>query len=333
MPRDLGPAPERILQLTGGAQATALVGAAVESGVFTRLEAGPMTADELAKALTISPRAASALLDGLVALEVITVGDGKYANSPDASAFLVEGKPSSLTGLARVALRGMTDWAKLPQALKTGAPVTAQPSDAKDNPFWTILVPAIAPLALPAAQAVVEQLNVARRGAVSILDVGGGSGIFSAVLLEANRLAEATQVDWPAVNAIARAFVDKLGVGKRFHTVDGDLHTADFGTGHDIAIYSNIAHGESPARNLAAFRKFRKALSSTGTLVISDYVAKDDRSGQRHALLFNSQMLLASKEGASWRVDDYRKWLAEAGFAQVIFAETSGPSTVIYATL
>jgi hypothetical protein len=332
MPRDLGPAPERILQLTGGAQATALVGAAVESGLFTRLEAGPMTADELAKALSMSPRGARALLDGLVALDVITLGDGKYANSPDASAFLVEGKPSSLTGVARLALRSMTDWAKLPQALKTGAPVTAQPSDPKDNPAWTSLAPAIAPLSLPAAQAVVEKLNVARRGAMSILDVGGGSGAFSAVLLEANRLAESTQVDWPAVNAVARALMDKRGVAKRFHTVDGDLHTVDFGTGHDIAIYSNIAQGESPARNIAAFRKIRKALNSTGTLVISDYVAKDDRSGLRYALLFNSQMLLTTKEGATWRVDDYRKWLAEAGFTQVRFQETPGVTTLIYAT-
>ena len=252
MPRNLGPAPERILQLTGGAQATALVGAAVESGVFTRLEAGPMTADELAKALSVSPRGAKALLDGLVALDVITVGDGKYANSPDASAFLVEGKPSSLTGLARLALRGMPDWAKLPQAVKTGAPVALPPSDAKNDPFWTSLAPAIAPLSLPAAQAVLEDLNVVRDGAMSILDVGGGSGAFSAVLLEANRLAEATQVDWPAVNAIARAFVDKLGVGKRFHTVDGDLHTVDFGTGYEYEFSGKLCPERAPRRCSAA---------------------------------------------------------------------------------
>jgi hypothetical protein len=331
MPRSLDPAPGRILELTRGAQATALVGAAVESGVFTLLDGRPMTADELARAASVSPRGARAILDGLVALDLVTLGEGKYANSPEASAFLVEDKPSSLTGLARIALRGMTDWTRLPQAVKTGAPVTAPPIDAKDNPHWSVLAPAIGPLALPAAQAVAAQLDVARRGSMSILDVGGGSGLFSATLLQANRLAEATQVDWPAVNTVARGLVDQLGVGERFHTVDGDFLAVDWGTDHDVAIYSNVAHGQSQARNLAAFRKFRSALAPTGTLVVSEYVTKDDRSGQRTALLLSSELLLTSKEGAAWRVDDYRRWLAEAGFTRVSLAETAGPSILIYA--
>jgi hypothetical protein len=89
---------------------------------------------------------------------------------------------------------------------------------------------------------------------------------------------------------------------------------------------------ESPAQNVQAFRGFRKALNAGGALVISEFVARDDRSGPPHALLFHSQMLLASKEGASWRVADYRKWLAEAGFTQVVFEPTPGPSTLIFAT-
>jgi hypothetical protein len=327
-----GPTPERILQLTGGAQATALLGTAVECGVFTRLAAGAMTADELAKAASIAPRGARALLDGLVGLNLVTVAEGKYANSPEAAAFLVEGKPSSLTGLARVALHGMPDWAKLSEAVKTGGPVMAQSIDAQDHPFWSILVTAIAPLAFPCAEAVVAQLDVARRGPLSILDVGGGSGIFSAVLLKANREARATQVDWPTVNAIARGFVAKLGVVDRFHTVDGDIHTTPWGGGYDIAIYSNIAHQESPEQNVEAFRKFRKALNPGGALVISEFVVKDDRSGPPYPLLFHSQMLVASNEGASWRLADYRSWLAEAGFTEVRFEPTPGASTLIYAT-
>jgi hypothetical protein len=324
--------PEKILQLTGGAQATALLGTAVACGVFTRLEAGPMTADELATVAKIAPRGARALLDGLVGLALLTVAGGKYANTPEASAFLVEGKPASLTGLARVALGNIPDWAKLPDSVTRGAPVTAETLEAKDLAFWSLLVPAIAPLAFPAAQAVAQRLDVARRGPLSILDVGGGSGIYSVVLLGANREARSTQVDWPTVNQIARAFVARAGVADRFHTVDGDIHTADWGTGHDVAIYSNIAHQESPAQNVEAFRRFRAALHTGGTLVVSEFVARDDRSGPPQALLFHSQMLLASREGATWREADYRAWLAEAGFTQVSFEPTQGPATLIYAS-
>jgi hypothetical protein len=324
--------PEKIMQLTGGAQATAVLGTAVSVELFTRLEAGPMTADDLAKAAKISPRGARALLDGVVALGLVTVADGRYANTPEASTFLVEGKPSSLTGIARFALGGMEGWAKLPQAVTTGAPIIPESIEAKDHPLWSLLVPAIAPLGAPLAQAVAKRLDVARRGPLSILDVGGGSGIYSAILLAANREAKATQVDWPTVNAIARAFVGKHGVGDRFHTVDGDIHTADWGTGHDVAIFSNIAHQESPAQNVEHFRKFKAALNIGGTLVVSDFVVREDRSGPPHGLLFSGQMLIASREGGTWRESDYRGWLKEAGFGEISFEPTPGPATLIYAS-
>ena len=327
-----GVSPEKILHLTGGAQATALLGTAVAFRVFTLLDSAPMTCEEVARAAKISPRGASALLDGLVGLALVSVSGGRYTNSAEASVFLVEGKPASLTGLARVALGGMADWAKLPDAVTRGGPVTAETLEAKDLAFWTLLVPAIAPMALPCAQTVAQRLDVARRGPLSILDVGGGSGIYSAVLLGANPEARATQVDWPTVNAVAHAYVAQFGVGDWFHTVDGDIHTADWGSGHDLAIYSNIAHQESPAQNIEAFRRFRAALNVGGTLVVSEFVLKDDRSGSPRALLFHSQMLIASREGAAWREADFRAWLAEAGFTEISVEPTQGASTLIYAS-
>ena len=56
-------------------------------------------------------------------------------------------------------------------ALKAGMPVTTQPS-------WRELAAAIGPLSLPAAQLVVQQLDVGNRRALSVLDVGGGTGFF-----------------------------------------------------------------------------------------------------------------------------------------------------------
>jgi SAM-dependent methyltransferase len=323
--------PEKILQLTGGAQASAILGTAATYQVFTHLEPGPLTAAEVASTAKISPRGAQALLDGLVGLGLVTLANGRYANTKDASTFLVEGAPASLAGLARVMLHNMTNWAKLPDAVRTGAPATAESLETKDLAFWTLLVPAIAPLAHPAAVAVGRRLELGAKKAPSILDVGGGSGIFSAVLLGLNPEAKATQVDWPTVNQIARGFVAKFGVQDRFFTVDGDFHTADWGTGYDVAVYSNIAHQESPAQNIEAFRRFRTALAPGGTLVVSDFIVTDDRSGAPHALLFHSQMLLASREGSTWREADYRAWLSEAGFKKVVFEPTPGASTLVYA--
>jgi len=177
-----------------------------------------------------------------------------------------------------------------------------------------------------------ERLNVANAGPVRWLDVGGGSGVWSAVWLSANKQATGVQLDWPTVNTIAKGFVGKFGVGGRFQTIEGDFHRVDFGSGlYDYAIYAHIAHQESPADNIAVFRKFRKALKPGGTLLVNDFILSDDGSGHPFALMFTSEMLLVTKEGSSWRQQDYRGWLAEAGFASLDFVQTPTPATVILA--
>jgi hypothetical protein len=41
---------------------------------------------------------------------------------------------------------------------------------------------------------------------------------------------------------------------------------------------------------------------------------------------------VASKEGASWTMSDYRKWLTEAGFTGVVVVETAGASSLVLAS-
>jgi SAM-dependent methyltransferase len=223
-------------------------------------------------------------------------------------------------------------WQKLPESAKTGLPVAPHTNDVADNPFWHVLVPAIAALSIPLAQMAADRVGLATQGPASWLDVGGGSGVWSAVWLGVNSEATGVQLDWPHVNKIAREFVDKFGVADRFDTFDGDFHFTDFGSAqYDYAIYSNLAHQEAPEDNLAIFRKFRKALKPGGTLVISDFVLADDRTGHPFAMMFSAQMLVVTKGGSAYRQCDYRAWLAGAGFTSVDIVATPTPSTLIFA--
>ena len=327
-----GPTPERVMQITTGAWATSILGSAVQHGIFSALEAHPADAQAVANKTGISLRGAQALLDGLTGLGLLSLSGGRYENSPDASAFLVKGKPSYLGGMAQVFLHDFPTWQNLPQAVKTGLPSASNTSDVEDNPFWHVLVPAIAALSFPVAQMAAERLGIAGAGAISWLDVGGGSGIWSAVWLGANKQAKANQLDWPNVNRIAHEFVGSFGVADRFHTIDGDFHTTDFGSGkYDFAIYAHIAHQESPEGNVENFRKFRKALKPGGTLIVNDFVLNDDRTGNPFAMLFASQMLVASKNGFTYRQADYRDWLAQAGFKSVEIVPTHTPATLVFA--
>ncbi len=329
---DNQPTPERILQLATGIWAAGILGAAVGHAVFALLDSGEDTAGKLAKRAGISERGAQILLDGLVGLDLVELHGGAYRNTAEASAFLIEGRPAYIGGFAKVLLAEAGNWSALPEVVRTGAPVMAGTHDVADNPFWEELVPAIAPMSAPVGIIAAGALRLAEAGEISILDVGGGSGIYSAIWLGINPAARSTQLDWGPVNAIARRVAAEHGVADRFACIDGDLHTTDFGTAaYDVGVYSHVAHQEGPEDNVAVLAKFRRALKPGGTLVISDFVVDDDRSGPPFPLIFASAMLLQTKRGTTWRRADYRSWLAQAGFKDVSFQPTPTPATLIFA--
>jgi len=326
------PTPDRVMQFITGGWASAILGSAARHGIFNALEGGGDDARGVARKTGISERGSQALLDGLTGLGLVTLTNGRYRNGPEAEAFLVKGKPAYFGGMADVMASSMNDWVMLPDAVKTGNPAAGFSADMADNEYWHKLVPAIATLSFPVAQMIADRLGIANAGPIRWLDVGGGSGVWSAVWLSANKQAKGVQLDWPTVNTIAKGFVGNFGVADRFETIDGDFHSVDFGSSqYDFAIYGHIAHQEDPADNTEIFRKFRRALKPEGTLVVNDFILTDERNGHPFALMFASQMLLVTKGGNAWRQADYRTWLAEAGFKSVDFVPTPGPATVVLA--
>ena len=171
-----GPTPDKVMQLITGGWAASILGAAARHGLFTALEGHPDSTEAIAKKVGISTRGAQALLDGLTGLGLVTASAGIYQNTPEASAFLVKGTPSYLGAMADVFLEDFSTWRTLPDAAKSGLPTAAQTNEVPDNPFWHVLVTAIAPLSFPVAHLVAERLGLAAAGPISWLDVGGGSG-------------------------------------------------------------------------------------------------------------------------------------------------------------
>ena len=49
------------------------------------------------------------------------------------------------------------------------------------------------------------------------------------------------------------------------------------------------------------------------------------------SVIDDTQMLLATKAGFTWRQSDYQKWLIDAGFTSIEFLQTPSPATVVIA--
>lgn len=324
--------PERILGYAAGAWMCGIVSTAVKLELFEHIEAGAHSPDDLARRASISPRGARAMLQALVGLGLVKCAGGRYVNEEESRHYLVPGRPEYLGDFVALGFADMKTWEKLPQAVRTGAPVVGD-FDPENHPAWEAVVRGAAPVTHMLAQRLAATLDIEEAGGVRVLDLGGGAGALSGVWLALNDEARATQLDWPRVNAIAHEAVAGYGVGDRFDTWDGDVLERDFGEAcFDIVVATMLTHFFTDENNISLFRKAKRSLAPGGVLVIADMMEDDAGSGDGWAMAYAANMLLATPHGATYPRSDYAAWARAAGFADVLFETLEGlPHTVMYA--
>lgn len=116
------PRPDTINKLRFAADAAFALLAGMQLDVFTPLQAGPKTAEDIARAIGVGPTRLRLLLYSLVAAGLLTEQDGRFSNTPEANHFLVKGIPSYMGDRHAIF---STRWAwnlKTAESIRAGAP-------------------------------------------------------------------------------------------------------------------------------------------------------------------------------------------------------------------
>jgi 2-polyprenyl-3-methyl-5-hydroxy-6-metoxy-1,4-benzoquinol methylase len=325
---------ERIMQYGFAFAPPLILEAAVRCRVFDALDAGPKTAEEVAAETRISPRGARALLNALVGLEFLERRGDRYALAPGAETLLVSTKPGFAGGMFRHTSRQLIPhWVHLTESVLTGKPAVAVNQEGQGAEFFREFVEDLFANNYGAAQALADELKVARAKApVSVLDIAAGSGVWSIALAERSPWVRVTVVDWPAVVPVCQRVAERHGVGDRYRYVSGDLLAVDYGGGHDVATLGQILHSEGERRSRQLLRKVFAALAPGGTVAIAEMIPNEDRTGPPQALIFALNMLVHTDEGDTFTFGEMSGWLREAGFVNPRQLEVPGPSPLVLAT-
>lgn len=330
MAREPDPTLLRLQSILDGTRLHAALVATLEVRLCEHLAQGPATASELAWRAGLSGRGAQALLDALVALGLVEVSAGRYANGPGADAYLVPGRPGylgdELIGLYPMQLES---FARLADSARSGAPALDDDSTALIA-YFAQLTPLLARRLRPVADFAVRHLHL-ERGAPALLDVGGGLALYSLALFRLNPEARAAQADWPVINDKARAAVRAAGFDEtRFDTLDGDLRTMTFPEARfDVAVLSNIVHSLAEPAILDLLGRVRRAIRPGGRVLVAEYVVDDGRAGPARPLLFNLTMLVHSRAGKSYERGELAGLLEAAGFTAPQFTPIEGTDTTL----
>jgi ubiquinone/menaquinone biosynthesis C-methylase UbiE len=310
-----------------------IIEAAVTNGVFDALSNGPMTVAEVSGATGASERGLSSIMNALCGLELLTKDGDTYGLTAESGTFLVSTKPSYLGGmLGHMSKQSIPNWLGIGEVVRTGKSA-ARVNDSKEgSEFFEKFVSALFAFNYPSASAAAEALGVANAtGPVRVLDLAAGSGVWGIGIAQRSPQVTVTAVDWPGVIDITRQTAARFGMADRFSFVAGDLDSADFGSGYDVATLGHILHSEGVERSKALLKKTFDALAPGGTIVIAEFLVDAERKSNVMGLLFDVNMLVNTAEGGTYSFEEIRGWLEDVGFRKAGLVPAPGPSPLIFA--
>jgi ubiquinone/menaquinone biosynthesis C-methylase UbiE len=326
--------PDRIMEMVWGYAPPIILGTAVQNKIFDLLDGAPKTIDELAKVSGNSVRGLRAIMNALVGFQFLTKNpDGRYALTPESAAFLVSSKPGFLGKFVEFSgLKMIHTWLPMPEIVRTGKPSSSINQSDAGAAFFQELVEPIFAMSYPATQVAGQALGLATaKSPVKVLDIGTGSGVWGIGLAQQSPQVTVTAQDLPNVLDVTRQMVKRFNVADRFSYLPGDFHTIDFGTGYNLVTIGHILHMESVDQNRQLLKKVAASLAPKGTVVISEFLVNQDRSGPPMGLLFAVNMLAHTDHGDTFSFEEISGWLKEAGLVNPRKLETGGPVGLVLA--
>jgi 2-polyprenyl-3-methyl-5-hydroxy-6-metoxy-1,4-benzoquinol methylase len=154
-----------------------------------------------------------------------------------------------------------------------------------------------------------------------VLDVGGGSGIFSCSLVAAHEQLSATVLEQMPVDAIVRKEVDKHALADRVYVYAADMFEDAWPEGADIVLLSNVLHDWDLPEVEVLLNKTSDYLEPGGLLVIHEAFINDTKDGPL-AIAEYSALLMNITQGKCYSHAEYASVLRELDFEVGDFEET-----------
>lgn len=309
------------------AAADCLCTAIVHLDLFTTLAQRPCDLAGVCDRLGIRPRPADVMLT-LCAANGLVVCDrqGQFHATETAREFLVANAPRDARPYyaSMVGRPGVDDWLKV---LRTGKPASwpgvegeadwhaAMTTQAFAESFTAAMDCRGRVLAGPLAAA------AAFVDAGRLLDVGGGSGVYSIAAVEAHPDLRATVLEHEPVAGIARRAVATAGRGDRVSVVAADMFSDAWPAGHDVHLFSNVLHDWDEPECRRLLEKSAESLPAGGRIVIHDMFLADGKDGPLWAAEY-SVLLAGVTNGRLYAAREIAAWGRELGFG------TSSPESL-----
>jgi predicted nicotinamide N-methyase len=296
--------------------------------LFSVLANKALTISQIGQALNIEQRPAEVILSACASLGLIQVQEGQYSLTPVAEDYLVESSPTYFGGFIDFAMiqnRAINAFESVKQAVLTNKPQVYGGQEVfKTHEEQVALARAFTQFMH--SQSVAAGLSwsnyVDLSQSKTLLDIGGGSGIFSIGAVQRWSNLQATVLDIPPVCMVANEYIAQYGLQDRIATQAADMWNTPFPAA-DIHLYSNIFHDWIPDKCRFLAQKSFDSLEPGGRIIIHEMLMNDDKTGPVAAAGINITMLLCT-EGQQYSGVEFSEMLTNAGFTNIEVKAASG---------
>jgi SAM-dependent methyltransferase len=325
------PNPETISRLQAGVSPALALLAGMQLDVFTPLAGGSRTAAEVAASLGVREERLSRLLYALVSAGLLRHENGRFANSEEASVFLVRGEPRYMGGSHEL----MSDlWRadlRTAESIRTGMPAALHDFSAMDDVALAAFLRGLFPFAISTGRELAERFDFT--GRASVIDVGGGSGATLMGLLESNAQLRGTVFELSRVASVAKSMISQTAFADRIDVQVGDIVAGPPGGLYDAAILRALVQVLSPRDAAQAIDHACRCLRPGGTIYITGAgIIEDDRLTPAAAAYLNLTLMNFYPQGAAYTVSEHFAWLTGAGCTDQKHVTLSNGSGLIWAT-
>ncbi len=159
------------------------------------------------------------------------------------------------------------------------------------------------------AAAVTQQV----KGRHHLLDIGGGSGIYSTTMVARHPHLRATVLEQPPVDAIARREIQRLGLSDQVRVISADMFHDPWPTDADIILLSNVLHDWDVTEAQRIVDRAAEALMPGGLIIVHGAIINAKKTGPLPVAEYSS-LLMNITQGKCYSEHEYADFLCPHGF-------------------
>lgn len=307
---------DEILATAAAFQNSRILLSAAQLDLFTKLKAGPQTVEDIASAEGWDTRALRILMDALVSMGLVAKHPkGTYSAGDNILKLLGKGGEESVLPMIRHRVRLWETWSNITEIVRTGENPRFRDEPRYSQEETEEFIGAMHVIGGHMAERIVADIDLSQRS--QLLDIGGGSGVYTTAFLKKSPSLKAALFDLPEVVELSKRWITAAGLIDRVEFVSGDYNEDEFPGGHDLALLSAIIHINSREQNRSLFARINQALVPGGALLIRDHIMNEMRTEPEEGAIFAVNMLAATRGGDTYTFGEVKEDLEAAGFSDV----------------